>query len=55
MDHKKVLVVAHGNSLRAIIKDLENISDEKIPNLEIPTGKPILYELDQNLKIIQKL
>ena len=37
------------------MKDLENISDEDIPTLEIPTGKPILYELDNDLKILQKI
>lgn len=55
LDNKNVLVVAHGNSLRALIKDLEGISDEDIINLEIPTGKPIIYELDANLKIINKI
>ena len=38
-----VIVSAHGNSLRAIIKDLDNITDEKIPYLELPLGKPIIY------------
>lgn len=38
-----IIVVAHGNSLRAIIKSIENISNEDIPNLELPTGKPIIY------------
>ena len=52
--NENILIVAHGNSLRALIKDLENISDQDIVNLEIPTGKPILYELDNNLKIIKK-
>ncbi|KAG9769641.1 hypothetical protein KCU88_g6800, partial [Aureobasidium melanogenum] len=49
---KTVLVAAHGNSLRAIIKGLEGISDEEIPGLELPTGVPILYELDENLKVV---
>ncbi|KIW12152.1 hypothetical protein PV08_09427 [Exophiala spinifera] len=49
---KTVLVAAHGNSLRAIIKGLEGISDEDIPNLELPTGIPILYELDESLKVV---
>ena len=40
-----VLVAAHGNSLRAIVKDLDEISDEEIPQLEIPTGVPIVYEM----------
>lgn len=46
---RRVLVVAHGNSLRALVKHLEGISDEKIPELDIPTGIPRLYELDDNL------
>lgn len=41
---QNVLVAAHGNSLRAIVKEIEQISDEEIPNLEIPTGKPLYYE-----------
>ena len=44
-----VLVAAHGNSLRGIIKYLSNISDEEIVGLEIPTGKPIVYELAGDL------
>lgn len=43
---KKVLIVAHGNSLRALIKYLDNVSDEEIMNIELPTGKPLVYELD---------
>ncbi len=46
---ERVLVVAHGNSLRALVKYLDQISDEDIPTLNIPTGIPIAYELDQNL------
>jgi 2,3-bisphosphoglycerate-dependent phosphoglycerate mutase len=46
---RRVLVVAHGNSLRALVKHLEGISDENIPDLDIPTGIPRLYELDDNL------
>lgn len=48
-----VLVVAHGNSLRALIKHLDNISDADIVNLEIPTGKPLVYELDEDLHSIK--
>lgn len=51
---ENVLVVAHGNSLRSIIKYLENISDEDIMNVEIPTGIPYVYELDDNLTIKEK-
>jgi 2,3-bisphosphoglycerate-dependent phosphoglycerate mutase len=48
---KRVLVSAHGNSLRGIIKYLSNISDDEIVGLEIPTGKPIVYELAGNLSV----
>ena len=48
---KRVLVAAHGNSLRGIIKYLSNISDEDIVGLEIPTGKPIVYELADDLSV----
>jgi len=50
---KKVLIVAHGNSLRALVKHLDNISDEDIISLNIPTGPPLVYELDQDLKPIK--
>ncbi len=50
---KRVLISAHGNSLRALVKFLDNISDEEIPNLNIPTGIPLIYELDDDLKPIQ--
>jgi 2,3-bisphosphoglycerate-dependent phosphoglycerate mutase len=49
-----ILVVAHGNSLRALIMYLENLSPEEIVKVEIPTGVPILYGLDENLKIVEK-
>jgi len=54
LQNKNVIISAHGNSLRALIKYLENISDEEIMNIEIPTGKPYIYELDDNLNIIKK-
>merc|ERR1712007_111120 len=47
---KTVLVAAHGNSIRAMVKMLEGISDDVIPGLEIPTGTPLVYELDADLK-----
>jgi 2,3-bisphosphoglycerate-dependent phosphoglycerate mutase len=47
---KRVLVSAHGNSLRALVKYLDHISDEEIPELNIPTGIPLVYELDEDLK-----
>lgn len=50
---KNVIIVAHGNSLRGLIKHLDNISDEDIVNLEIPTGNPLVYELDDELKPIK--
>ncbi|MBI2651006.1 2,3-diphosphoglycerate-dependent phosphoglycerate mutase [Candidatus Woesearchaeota archaeon] len=50
---KKVIISAHGNSLRALIKHLDSISDEEIPNLNVPTGIPLVYELDENLKPIR--
>ncbi len=54
IDGKKVIVAAHGNSLRALVKYLENISDEDIVNLNIPTGVPLVYELDENFKVLSK-
>lgn len=50
---KRVIIAAHGNSLRALIKYLDNISDEDIIKLELQTGNPICYELDDNLKPIK--
>ena len=52
-DNKKVIIVAHGNSLRGLIKYLDNMSDEEVIGLEIETGNPICYELDDNLKPIR--
>ena len=50
---KKIIIAAHGNSLRGLIKYLDNISDEDIINLELQTGNPICYELDDDLKPIR--
>ena len=50
---KRLLIAAHGNSLRAMVKYLDNISDEEIPGLNIPTGVPLVYELDEDLKPIK--
>jgi 2,3-bisphosphoglycerate-dependent phosphoglycerate mutase len=47
---KRVIVAAHGNSLRALVKYLDNISDQEIVELNIPTGIPLVYELDANLR-----
>merc|ERR1712060_935208 len=49
---KTVFVAAHGNSIRAIVKYIEGIEDDVIPGLEIPTGTPLVYALDENLKPI---
>lgn len=50
---RKVLIAAHGNSLRALIKHLDNVSDDDIVNLNIPTGQPLVYELDDDLRPIR--
>jgi 2,3-bisphosphoglycerate-dependent phosphoglycerate mutase len=50
---QKVLISAHGNSLRALEKHLDNISDNDIAELNIPTGSPSVYELDNDLKAIR--
>ena len=50
---KRVLIAAHGNSLRALVKHLDSISDSEIVGLNIPTGIPLVYELDSSLKPIQ--
>lgn len=47
---RKIIIVAHGNSLRALVKHLDLISDEEIPELNIPTGVPLVYEFDDSLK-----
>jgi len=51
---KRVLIAAHGNSLRALVKHLSGIPDDEIVSLEIPTGQPIVYELDADLKEIER-
>lgn len=50
---KRVIVAAHGNSIRALVKYLDDISDEEITGLNIPTGLPLVYELDEDLKPIK--
>ncbi|MDR0933626.1 MAG: 2,3-diphosphoglycerate-dependent phosphoglycerate mutase [Burkholderiaceae bacterium] len=50
---KRILIAAHGNSLRALIKELDQISDDAIADLNIPTGQPLVYELDDNLRPIR--
>lgn len=54
LEGKTVIVVAHGNSLRALVKHLDHISDDEISKLNIPTGIPLVYELDANLKPVKK-
>jgi 2,3-bisphosphoglycerate-dependent phosphoglycerate mutase len=51
---ERVIISAHGNSLRALVKHLSGISDDEIPTLEIPTGQPLVYELDADLKEIER-
>jgi len=51
---KKVLIAAHGNSLRALVKYLDNVSEADIVELNIPTGMPLVYELDDNLKPLNR-
>ncbi len=48
-----VIIVAHGNSLRGLIKYLDNLSDDEVMELEVPTGKPICYEFDDDLNVIR--
>ena len=54
LNGKRVLVAAHGNSLRALVKHIEGISDDDIMGVEIPTGQPLVYQLDDNLKVLDK-
>lgn len=49
---KKVIIAAHGNTLRALVKHLDNISEDEITGLNIPTGVPLVYELDDDLNVI---
>ena len=54
LGNQDVLIVAHGNSLRAMVKMIENISDIEIMNFNIPTGIPLAYEFNENLKPIKQ-
>ncbi len=54
-DGDNVLVAAHGNSLRSIIMDLDNLSPEEVPKLELATGIPIVYEFDSQAQVINKV
>jgi 2,3-bisphosphoglycerate-dependent phosphoglycerate mutase len=51
---RRVIIAAHGNSLRALVKYLENVSEEEIVELNIPTGIPLVYELDERLQPVRK-
>ena len=53
-NNETVLVVAHGNSLRSIVMHVEGISEKEIPNLEIPTGIPLVYEFDAEMNLQNK-
>jgi 2,3-bisphosphoglycerate-dependent phosphoglycerate mutase len=54
LKNQKVLIVAHGNSLRALVKHLENLSDDEILKVNIPTGVPLVYDLDKKLEVLSK-
>lgn len=51
---KRVLIVAHGNSIRSLVKYFENLSEEEILEVNIPTGIPLVYEFDDNFRVIEK-
>ena len=51
---RNVLIVAHGNSLRALVKYFENLSDEEIVGVNIPTGTPLVYEFNDNFEVTNK-
>ena len=51
---KRVIISAHGNSLRALVKHLSGIADDDITSLEIPTGQPIVYQLDDNFAEVER-
>lgn len=53
-DGKRIIIAAHGNSLRALVKYLDGMSEEDVLSLNIPTGVPLVYELDENLRPISK-
>lgn len=53
-DGKRVLIVAHGNSLRSMVKEFENLTDEEIMGVNIPTGVPLVYEFDDDFNVLDK-
>lgn len=54
LNEKKVLIVAHGNSLRSLVKYFDDLTDEEIISVNIPTGIPLIYEFDENFNVIKK-
>ena len=54
IDGKRVLIAAHGNSIRALVKHLENLTEEEILNVNIPTGVPLVYEFDSDFNVVKK-
>lgn len=54
IDGKRVLIAAHGNSLRALVKHLENLTEDEIINVNIPTGIPLVYEFDSDFNVVKK-
>jgi 2,3-bisphosphoglycerate-dependent phosphoglycerate mutase len=54
LDGKNVIIAAHGNSLRALSKYIEQISDEDIMGLEMSTGQPVVYDFDSQLNVLSK-
>ena len=54
LDGKRVLIVAHGNSLRSLVKYFDNMSDEEIMKVNIPTGVPLVYEFDNDFNVLDK-
>ena len=52
-DGKRVIIAAHGNSLRALVKYFDNLSNEEIIGVNIPTAVPLVYEFDDNFKVIK--
>lgn len=54
LDGKNVIISAHGNSIRALIKIIEKLTPEEIEKTEVPTGKPLVYEFDESMKIVNK-
>ena len=54
LNKKRVLIVAHGNSLRSLVKHFDNLTDEEIIDVNIPTGIPLIYEFDDDFNVLKK-